>query len=71
MSQVDANLFANYYESGLPGADGVFNLGATGTYSHQFGRIGTVASLGVYTFDQERFDSQWSAQALLGARYTF
>lgn len=71
VSQVDANLFANYYESGLPGADGVFNLGATGTYSHQFGRIGTVASLGVYTFDQERFDSQWSAQALLGARYTF
>ena len=71
VSQVDANLFANYYESGLPGADGVFSLGATGTYSHQFGRLGTVASLGVYTFDQERFESQWSAQALLGARYTF
>ncbi len=71
VSQVDANLFGNYYESGLPGADGVYNLGATGTYSHQFGRLGTVASLGINTYDSEAFDSIWSAQALLGARYTF
>ena len=71
VSQIDLNLFGNYYESGLPGADGVFNLGGTGTYSHQFGRLGTTASVGVYTFDQERFDAQWSAQALVGARYTF
>ena len=27
--------------------------------------------LGVYGFDQDGFDTQWSAQALLGARYTF
>ncbi|MCC2979641.1 MULTISPECIES: hypothetical protein [unclassified Sphingomonas] len=71
VSQVDVNLFANYYDSGLPVANGVFNLGATGSYSRQFGRLGTIASLGLYTFDQEGFDSQWSAQALLGARYTF
>lgn len=71
VSQVDANLFANYYDSGLLPNGGVFNLGATGTYSRQFGRLGTIASLGLYTFDQDGFDSQWSAQALLGARYTF
>lgn len=71
VSQIDANLFGNYYESGLPGADGVLGVNATGTYSHQFGRLGTIASLGVYTYDQEGFDSQWSAQALLGARYSF
>ena len=71
VSQVDANVFANYYDSGLPLSSGVLNLGATGTYSRQFGRLGTVASLGVYTFDQDGFDNQWSAQALLGARYTF
>lgn len=70
-SRLDANLYANYYKGGLPGTDGVFNLGATGSYSRQFGRLGTIASLGLYTFDQEGFDSQWSAQALLGARYTF
>ncbi len=71
VSQLDVNLIANYYESGLPGTDGVFNLGGTGTYSHQFGRLSTLAGIGVYTFDQERFDAQWSAQAVLGARYTF
>jgi hypothetical protein len=71
VSQIDANLFANYYESGLPGADGVLGVNANGTYSHQFGRLGTTASLGVYTYDQEGLDSQWSAQALLGARYSF
>ena len=71
VSQIDANLFGNYYQSGLPGADGVLGVNATGTYSHQFGRLGTTASLGVYSYDQEGFDSQWSAQALLGARYSF
>ena len=71
VSQIDANLFGNYYQSGLAGADGVIGYGANGTYSHQFGRLGTIASLGVYGYDQEGFDSQWSAQALLGARYTF
>jgi hypothetical protein len=70
-SQLDLNVFGNWYQSGLAGADGVFGAGATGTYSHQFGRLGTLASIGVYTFDQEGFDSQWSAQALFGARYTF
>ena len=35
------------------------------------GHLGTVASLGVYGYDQADLDTQWSAQALLGARYTF
>ena len=75
MSSVDANLFVNYYDSGLTGIgvddNGVFGAGATGSYSHSFGRLGTIASVGVYTYDQDNFDSQWSAQALLGARYQF
>ncbi len=71
VSQIDANLFGNYYQSGLPGADGVIGWGVNGSYSHQFGRLGTIASLGIYGFDQDGFDSQWSAQALFGARYTF
>ena len=41
--------------------------GANATYALQLGRLGTLASLGVYGFDQEGFDTQWSAQALLGA----
>jgi hypothetical protein len=69
-SALDLNLFANYYDSGLVD-DGVLGLGAAGSYSLNFGRLGTIASLGVYAYDQEGFDSQVSAQALLGARYSF
>ena len=71
VSRVDLSLFENYYESGLPGADGVFSASGQASYNHQFGRLSALAAIGVYTFDQERFESQWSAQALLGARYTF
>ena len=75
-STLDANLFANWYSSGIggtatSGSDDVWGAGATGSYSLNFGRLGTVASLGVYTYDQADIDAQWSAQALLGARYTF
>jgi uncharacterized protein (PEP-CTERM system associated) len=69
-STLDANLYGNWYSSGL-GSDDVFGAGATGSYSLNFGRLGTVASLGVYTYDQADLDAQWSAQALLGARYSF
>ena len=70
-STLDANLFANWYSSGIAGSDDVFGGGATGSYSLNFGHLGTVASLGVYGYDQADLDTQWSAQALLGARYTF
>ncbi len=53
------------------GDDGVWSYGATGTYYHNFGRLGTTASLGLYSFKVGDFDSDWSAQALLGARYQF
>mgnify|MGYP001041624951 FL=1 len=71
VSEVDANLFMNYYDADLPGMRGVLGAGITGAYQYRFGRIGTIASLGLYTYDQRGFDSQWSAQGLLGARYTF
>jgi hypothetical protein len=74
-STLDANLFANWYSSGITGGLGgtgdVWGGGATGSYSLNFGHLGTVASLGVYGYDQADLDTQWSAQALLGARYTF
>lgn len=71
VSAIDATVFGNWYASGLPGAGDVYGAGANGTYSHAFGRLGTLASLGIYAFDQDGFDTQWSAQALFGARYTF
>ncbi|MDB5678008.1 hypothetical protein [Sphingomonas bacterium] len=63
------DLFANYYDSGL--APGILSLGATGSLSRSFGRLGTSASVGVYTFNQDGQQDQTQAQATLGARYHF
>ncbi len=68
VSAVDATLFANYYDSAF--VDGILSGGLTGSYSHSFGRLGTVASLGLYGFSGEGDDAA-ALQALLGARYQF
>ncbi len=80
-SGVNANAFVNYYDGGVGGSsgaigqtegdDGVWSYGATGSYYRNFGRLGTTASVGLYSFKVGDFDSDWSAQALLGARYQF
>ncbi len=79
VSGINADLFVNYYEPGVAniaadavsGDDDVWSYGGTGTYYHNFGRLGTTASLGLYSFKVGDFDSEWSAQALIGARYQF
>jgi hypothetical protein len=63
------DVFANYYDSGL--SPGILSLGATGSLSRSFGRLGTTASVGVYTFSQEGQNDQTQAQATVGARYQF
>jgi hypothetical protein len=78
-SGINADLFVDYYDPGVAnivsedvsGNDGVWSYGATGTYYHNFGRLGTTASLGLYSFKVGDLDSDWSAQALVGARYQF
>ncbi len=67
----DANLLGSWYASGLPGSADVYGLGANASLSKNFGRLGTMASLGVFGFDDGTEDEVISAQALLGARYTF
>ncbi|PTM46079.1 hypothetical protein C8J24_2317 [Sphingomonas aerolata] len=77
VSGINATAFVNYFDSQLGGGfvtagdGGVWSYGATGTYYRNFGRLGTTASLGLYSFKVGEFDSDWSAQALLGARYQF
>jgi hypothetical protein len=68
---LDLNGFVNYYDSEVPGSDEVYSGGATATYYHGFGRLSATAATGLYAFKVGDFDTQWSAQALLGARYTF
>ncbi len=74
VSGVATNLFVNYYDSEVADTTGdasVWSYGGTGTYFHNFGRLGTTASLGLYSFKVGDLDSVWSAQALIGARYQF
>jgi hypothetical protein len=70
-SGVSANLFGNYYESGIAGTSAVTSVGATGQYYLNFGRLGTSASVGVYSFSQQGASDQVSGQAQLGMRYQF
>ncbi|MET0373719.1 MAG: hypothetical protein ABW128_05615 [Rhizorhabdus sp.] len=71
VSTFDANLFVNYYESGIAQAAAVWSYGGTASYGRSFGRITTSASAGLYAFDTRDVDTSWSAQALLAARYSF
>ncbi len=70
VSSVSGNVYANYYESNLPGAPGVFGAGANGSYYRSFGSLSAMATLGISTYDVEGAGNT-SAQALLGLRYGF
>jgi hypothetical protein len=70
-SGISANVFGNYYESGVAGAGAVTSVGATGLYYLNFGRLGTSASVGVYSFSQQGASDQVSGQAQVGMRYQF
>ena len=71
VSGLDLNGFVNWYDTEVPGDDEVYSGGATAVYFHGFGRVSATAAAGLYAFKVGDFDTQWSAQALLGARYTF
>ncbi|MGH6616131.1 hypothetical protein [Sphingomonas sp.] len=70
-SGISANVFANYFESGIGNTPGIFSTGATGLYYRNFGRIGTTVSAGIYSFSQDGTEDQYSAQAQVGVRYQF
>jgi hypothetical protein len=68
---INADLFVNYYNSGVAGASSIVSTGLTGTYYHNFGRLSTTASVGIYSFSGDHLDDDVQAQGLLGARYSF
>ena len=70
-SSIAANAYVDYFDSGIGDAPDVLGLGATTSYSYSFGRLGATASLGVFSSDQEGFDSDVAGQALVGMRYSF
>jgi hypothetical protein len=70
-SNVSANAYFNYFNSGSVGAPDVTGGGGNASYSYSFGRLGATASVGVYAFDQDGVGKDVSGQALLGMRYSF
>ena len=70
-SGIDGTLFGTWYDSGIDGAPSTFGSGATGSYYRTFGRLGTTASVGLYSFDQDGGANDVTAQALLGMSYRF
>ncbi len=72
VSGINLQAFADYYEPGFPGSDDVLSTGATASYYHDFGRLGTTASVGIYSFRVgDGVETALRGQALLGARYSF
>ncbi len=71
-SSFDANIYANLLDSGFAGAPNVLGLGANAAYYRQIipGLQGT-AAVGLDSFQQDGFDSEITASALLGLRYDF
>lgn len=71
-SSFDANVYANLLDSGFANAPNVLGLGANAAYYRQIlpGLQGT-AAVGLDSFEQDGFDSEITASALLGLRYDF
>ena len=70
-SGINLQAFADYYEPALA-PDDILSTGATATYYHDFGRLSTTASLGIYSFRVgDGIDTSLRGTALLGARYSF
>lgn len=71
-SSIEASLYANYFDSGIAQAPDVTSTGATAAYYRMIGRrISATAALGLYTSDQDGFESDVNGSALVGMRYTF
>lgn len=68
--QLSSSVFASYYNTDLPGNDGILGWGANTAYTHSFGHLGATVSAGIFGFDRDG-DSSTSAQALLALRYGF
>ena len=70
-SGFDANAFVNWYSTDFA-ADDTWSVGATASYYHNFGRLQTMGTVGIYQFDAGgTLGKALSAQALISARYTF
>jgi len=71
-TRFDTNVYASYYDPGFSGAGNVLSTGANAALSRQILRgLSATAAVGLDSYKQEDFDSELTASALLGLRYSF
>ncbi|QLC21414.1 hypothetical protein HFP51_03980 [Parasphingopyxis sp. CP4] len=71
-SQLSGNLYATWFETGIPGESDVFSTGGSATYSVGLYRgLSAQASAGIFANDVEGEETDWLASMLLGLRYGF
>ncbi|MEP2750773.1 MAG: hypothetical protein ABJP02_13865 [Parasphingorhabdus sp.] len=71
-SGFDTNVYANLLDSGFAGAPNVLAMGANAAYYRQIiPRLTGTAAVGLDSFQQNGFDSELTASALLGLQYEF
>ncbi|NJM50147.1 MAG: hypothetical protein HC843_04070 [Sphingomonadales bacterium] len=71
-SRFDTSVYATYFDPGFAGAPDVLGLGANAAYYREIIRgLSATAAVGLDSFRQEDFDSDLTASALLGLRYSF
>ncbi|GGE72502.1 porin family protein [Sphingomonas prati] len=71
-SSLSNQIYVGWFESGLPGADGVLTGGASSSYYRRLtDRLSGNATLAIFATDQQEYDTDITGQLLVGARYAF
>ncbi len=71
-TRFESNVYANYFDPGFAGAGNVLSTGANAAlYRQILEGLSASAAIGLDSYKQEDFDSELTASALLGLRYSF
>lgn len=72
VSNINAQVFASLFDSGIAGAPNVLSTGATGAYNRTFGsNLSTTAAVGLFSSRVDGQEGDLTGTALLGLRYSF
>lgn len=71
-TRFESNVYASYFDPGVVGAPDTLSTGANAALYRQIIRgLSASAAVGLDSYKQEDFDSELTASALLGLRYSF
>lgn len=72
VSNINAQVFASLFDSGIAGSPNVLGTGATGSYNRTFGsNLSTTAAVGLFSSRVDGQEGDLTGTALLGLRYSF